>query len=224
MVTKTDLQEALSLQFTDIQKLLDDSVAKIREEIIDRLVLENKKLSDRISILDEKVVDLEKKMEANLQYQRSSSVVISGIPSDVNHYDLEGIVLKLFNTICYHSISTRDIIACHRISNKSSRVLIKFVNKKDAISLLDGKFALNNVDRVDIGLQQDDKLYIEEHLSPYISNLAYQCRCLRRNNKIAKIKINKGIVKILKTGEEEQLKWHDILHINDINKLFPVIE
>ena len=149
MVTKTDLQEALSLQFTDIQKLLDDSVAKIREEIIDRLVLENKKLSDRISVLDEKVVELEKKMEANFQYQRSSSVVISGIPSHVEHTALEGMVLKNFNTICYHSITSRDIIACHRISNKSSRVLIKFVNKKDAMSFLDGKFALTNVDRVE---------------------------------------------------------------------------
>ena len=224
MVTKPELQEALSKQFTEIKNLLGESISKIREEIINKLTSENNILKERISTLEEKVIAMEKTVEKNLQYQRSSSIVISGIPSDKEHSELEGIAINLFNKTCHHSISSRDIIGCHRISRTSSRVLVKFVNKKDAISLIDGKPTIENARHDDIGLGHDDKLYVDDHLTPYISNLAYQCRCLKRNGKVVKTKVNKGIVKILKANEDGTFLWHDILHIEDINKLFPVTE
>ena len=148
-------------------------------------------------------------------------MVIAGIPIVVDHSDLEGNVIKLFNAVCYHTINPRDIIACHRISQKSPRVLVKFINKKDAISLLDAKVVINNLNNEDIGLGFCEKLFVEEHLTPYIGNLAYLCRCLKRENKIIQTKVAKGIVKILKPGENGTLKWFDILHIDDIKKLFP---
>ena len=113
-----------------------------------------------------------KKVETNLQYQRGSSVVISGvvisgIPITVIHTELEGIVIKLFNAVCENTISARDLIACHRISKSSPRVLVKFLNKKDANSLLGAKLTVNRLKNEDIGLGYCDKLFIEDHLTLY---------------------------------------------------------
>ena len=172
MVTKQELQEALANQSTNLKKQLDESVSKIRSEIIDTLACEIKKLNDKIVVLEEKLIVMEKKVESNLQYQRGSSVVISGVPITVNHTELEGIAIKLFNEVCENTILPSNIIACHRISKSSARVLVKFVNKKDTISLLGAKLPVNRISNQDIGLGHCDKFFLEDHLTPYISNLA----------------------------------------------------
>ena len=119
-------------------------VSSIRKEIIDTLSQENKKLNEKIIILEDKVLELEKKVEVNLQYQRQSSIVLSGIPQDVEHSKLEEIVLKVFNSICYHTITWRDIT--------SPKVLVKFVNRRDATSFLDGKTTLDKLNNAAIDL------------------------------------------------------------------------
>ena len=132
-----------------------------------------------------------------------------------------GIVINLVNAVCENTISARDLIACHRISKSSPTVLVKFLNKKDAISLLGVKLTVNRLKNEDIGLGYCDKLFIEDHLTPYISNLAYQCRCLKRNHKIVQTKVIKGVVKILMSTNDGTLKWFDILHTEDIIGHFP---
>ena len=62
MVSKTQLDEALHEQTVTIENKINDSINKIREEIIDRLLLENTKLSTRIKEIEENVVVLEKSM------------------------------------------------------------------------------------------------------------------------------------------------------------------
>ena len=65
------------------------------------------------------------------------------------------------------------------------------------------------------------KFFLEDHLTPYISNLAYQCRCLKRERKIVQTKVIKGSVKILMSTHDGTLKRFDILHIEDIKGHFP---
>ena len=60
MVSKTQLDEALHEKTVIIENKINDSINKIREEIIDRLLLENTKLSTRIKELEENVAILEK--------------------------------------------------------------------------------------------------------------------------------------------------------------------
>ena len=166
MVTKVELTEALAAQSVVIQQKLDESVSAIRAEIIDKLTEENKKLHEKIDIQEMKIIDLEKRFEQNLQYQRFSSVLVSGIPMDVQHQNLEGINIKIFNTVCYHTISNRDIVAVHRVSKTSAKVLVKFVNKRDATCLLESKNALAEVDMESIGLGHCEKIFVDEHLTP----------------------------------------------------------
>ncbi len=221
VLTTKDLEEGFANQKSTFQTMLDESVAAIRTEIISRLTVENENLKKRIHSLQVKVNDLEKDFESNLQYQRKSNVVITGIRENVIHDELEGIVLTVFNNVCLHDINSRDIVACHRLSKKTNNVLVKFVNSKDATALLDSKDAINSMNLNDTGLANNcEKIYVQEHLSPYISNLAYRCRCLKRENKVEKTKIQKGIVKVL-VKDENGFSWSNIQHISDIVKLIP---
>ena len=219
MVTKAELAEALAAngekQLEAFKNELNEGISKIRSEIIERLTEENSKLKETIVKLDKKVVDLEIKVEANLQYQRFASVVISGIPASIDHRDLEESALKIFNHISNYEITQRDLVAVHRISAKSSRVLCKFLNRRDATCVLDGKGSLVSYDN------QGEAIYVEGHLTPYISDLAFKCRCLKRQKLILKTNVRKGVVRICKETEDGEEKWFIINHVVDITNHFP---
>ena len=106
----------------------------------------------KVDELEDKVTELEKSLESNLQYQRQSNVLISGIPNHVEHSALEDVVLKLFNAVCYHNISGRDVVAVHRVSSSSSKVLVKFLNRKDASAFLEAKSAFTSMEKEGLGL------------------------------------------------------------------------
>ena len=111
MVTKKDLMEALAQQSAEINSNMDRTVKKIKEDILLVIKEENDKMNIKIVELENKVVELEKSLKQNLQYQRSSNVVVSGIPANIEHEQLEGIFRTLFNSVCPHNMNSRDLIA-----------------------------------------------------------------------------------------------------------------
>ena len=220
VLSQKDLDESLAksrdTQTATIKALLAESIAIVREEIISTLSEENKKLRERVTVLEEKVESLESKLEQNLQYQRNSSVIVAGLPHGIEHNKLEGIIINIFNTVCFHNITPRDIVACHRLSAISGSVIVKFVNKKDAVALLQSKMALKELDKTTIS--PDCKgIYVNEHLTPFVGALAYKCRCLKRNGKIYQTKVEKGVVKIL-TNKGGSFRWYIINNIYDLNE------
>ena len=174
MVTKQELAQALAEQSSKLKTEMEG----MKNTIIDAVTQENEKLKQKIGTLENKVVELESNYQANMQYQRNSNVVLTGTPSSIDHSKLEDIVITIFNNVCYHSITSRDIVACHRLSVKSDKVLIKFVNSKDAVAFLDSKSSLEKLNNSSIGLETCNKFFVTDHLTPYISNLAFKCRCL----------------------------------------------
>ena len=67
----------------------------------------------------------------------------------------------------------------------------------------------------EIGLDERGKIYVHEHLTPYISNLAFRCRCIKRQNKTEK---TKDIVKMLVRVGDINFRWINIQPIDDIAK------
>ena len=202
MVSKTQLDEALHEQTVTIENKINDSINKIREEIIDRLLLENTKLSTRIRELEENVVTLEKSVIKNHQYQRNNNIVITGIPKSVEHDNLEDQCIKILNGINEQKIiNKRDLEACHRISVVNNGVVMKFVNRKDANECLKNRFNLKDMNKDSVGLPMHTKLFIDEQLSPYISKLAYMCRCLKRSNLVSKHKLQMELSKFCCKGK-----------------------
>ena len=225
VLTQKDIQEALATALAEqtktISAQIDSSISPIRNEIINTLKDENKKLHERLVTLENKnddlesrVIQLETKLEGNLQYQRNVSVIISGIPRAITHANLEGTVIEIFNKVCYHSITHRDIVACHRLSLKTDNVIVKFLNKKDAVALLGSVMSIKDLDKSFI--PDCCNLYVNEHLTPYMSSVAYQCRCLKRSKVIYQTKVENGVVKIL-SNKDGIFKWFNIYKEEDIN-------
>ena len=99
------------------------------------------------SILEIRVVNLEKQLSKNEQYGGRSNVEMSGISNQIPDHDLEGNIIK----ICKDSdinISLMDIEGCHRLpigrntTNTMKRVILKFVNQKHSEAMLQRKKTL----------------------------------------------------------------------------------
>ena len=60
---------------------------------------------------------------------------ITGIPQNIEHNQLEGKVIQVLNKIGCNIISD-NVEACHRISSKNDRVIIKLSRRKDCQQVL----------------------------------------------------------------------------------------
>ena len=96
------------------------------------------------NILENRIVNLEKQLSKNEQYDRRNNVEISGISNQIPDRDLEENVVN----ICKDSdinISPMDIEGCHRLplgrnsTNTTERVIVKFVNRKHSEAMLQRK-------------------------------------------------------------------------------------
>ena len=216
VLTKHDLDGSLTNLKTEFQAMLDESVNKVKEEIMNRLLEDNERLRKEVTALKTKVVELEISHQENLQYQRSENVIIKGIPGEINHDELEKTVITLFNNVCSYKITERDLVATHRLSAKTSNVISKFINRKDALALKDAYKEIDKLDYTKAGLSFCKNIKVEDHLTMYTSNLAFRCRDLVRNGKLHKTKCQRGKVKVIFDDGDT---WHHISHISDLKDL-----
>ena len=93
--------------------------------------------------------------------------------------------------------------ACHRVSKKSSDVVCRLINRRAVEDTLRNWKKLTKYDLAKLGLTTPaPELYVNWHLSPYRSTIAYYCRKLKRANKIEKMSTRKGNIKILMNAED----------------------
>ena len=82
------------------------------------------------SLLSNKVANMERQSWGNNQYSRRECLDIIGIPSEVDAAVLEEKVLNIFGKLgC--DVPPERIEVCHRMSKKSSTVIVKFTKRKD---------------------------------------------------------------------------------------------
>ena len=111
--------------------------------------------------LSQRVVDLERQCWANAQYSRRECLEVVGIPRSVDDNALEEKVIQVFEKVgC-------NIEACHGITKKNGRVIVKFSGRKDCQNVLSVKKNLQKLKMEDIGLTRDNKVFINHSLCPY---------------------------------------------------------
>ena len=81
-------------------------------------VLKNKKLKAKIEDTKDLIFDLDCRIIQNEQYSRRESVIISGIPDNILHNDLEPTVLRTLKAIGLKNISSYEITTCYRLYKK----------------------------------------------------------------------------------------------------------
>ena len=234
VITKKDIDSSITNMSANLtssfQSMLDNSIEEIKNTIIENLRISNQNLQLRVNSLESEVKDLreahvalERRTEAALQHGRLEQVVISGIPVEVEHENLEEKSMCLLNEIKNVQIQSRDIVACHRLG-KNNDTIIRFLNRKDADDCFENRIKLRDINREEYGLAPGSKIYIRENLSPYISKLAYYCRELKRKGYIEKVTTFKGIIKIFRTAENNRSARSVIGHKNDLLNIFPNLD
>ena len=229
MVTQAQLNEGLEKLRTDLTTIINESILSVKDALILNLTEANKNMSAKIQALEDKVVNLETQLQANLQYNRQNNILISGIPAEVEHEALENISIGIINKCCSGVVvSADDVQGCHRLSPKNPDVVCRVVNKKYVEKTLANRIKINNLsddDKTLLGLPtRTDEIFLNEHLSPFNAKLAFYCRRLKKNNFINRMSTKKGIVKIEGYFGSAVFSWKTIGHFNDLQNLFEDLE
>ena len=75
-----------------------------------------------------------------------------------------------------------------------------------------------------VGLPENaDKIFLNEHLTPFNAKLAFYSRRLKKNGHIANFSTKKGVIRIL-TLTDDSPKWITVGHHKDLIRLFPDLE
>ena len=131
---------------------------KVREEIrklndsFSKLECEFSVAKQVNSLLSSRLPNMERLCWANAQYSRRECIDFIGIPSEVNADDLEEKVVNIFEKLILH-IAPNRIEACHRVTEKSTTVIVKFSHRKDCQQVLAVKKDLRKVKMEDVDLQ-----------------------------------------------------------------------
>ena len=160
------------------------------------------------------IFDLDCRIIQNEQYSRRESVIISGIPDNISHNDLEPTVIRTLKAIGLKNISSYEITACHHLYKKRNdkfpaKTIIRFTNRKAV------EFCLKHRDRL-IEIKNDLKMNLRfyESLCNANQEVVRECFKLKKYGQINNYYIQTGFVKIInKVGDRPLKIYHpDIYH------------
>lgn len=148
--------EAVKKALRELAKKIDGMAENVGQ--ISGLVEDVKKLNNLLAQKDEKIAELEKRVNDLEQYTREEDVVISGLKTTHHTYSnvirgessevdltegekqtLEEQVIKFFNSSDI-SIHKESIAACYTLPKRNGQIertiILRFVNRKQKIELL----------------------------------------------------------------------------------------
>ena len=136
-----------------------------------------------------------------------------GIPETINEDNFENTIIEACKNINI-DVSETDIEACHRLSvrrnatNANKRVIVKFVNRKHAESIMSKKFTLSSTDFSRLNI--NNKVYVNPSVFPYYRYLWGRCKDLQRRKMIHHVFCLGSVVAIKLTDQSLPLKiYHD---------------
>ena len=151
------------------------------------------------------------------QYSRRECEEVVGIPSSVEHYQLEPTVCRILHHIGVN-ISEDKIEACHRLGRNSDRTIVKFSSRKDSEHMMNVKKDFKDLDATDLHLPAGTRLYINDSLRPYCRGLWNETKKLGNKKKTFSYFTGNFTVRI---RLQEKSSYSIITHIDDLNVPFP---
>ena len=193
-------------------RMLNKNFAKLESEL-----LATKKVN---SELGKYVTELQRQCWTNAQYSRRECLEVTGIPQNIEHNQLEGKLIQVLSKVGCNIISD-NVEACHRISSKIDRVIIKSSRRKDYQQVLSVKKDLKNLNMDDVGLPENTRLFVNQSLCSYYRVLWSKSKKLLSMGKINNFHISKGTIKIKIQEGNTPLS---ITHNADFEKYFPDVD
>ena len=140
---------------------------------------------------------------------------VFGIPRPVDDNSLEEKVVHVFEKVgC-------NIEACHRITERNDRVIVKFSRRKYCRQVLSVKKNFQKLKMEDIGLTGDNKVFINHSFCPYYRLLWSKSKVLLNMGKINRLMVSNGTVKVKIREISASIS---ITHAGDFTKYFPGVD
>ena len=196
-----------NIGWLDKIRKLNDNFPKLEADV---------KIAKNINnLLSQRVVDLERQCWANVKYSRRECLEIVGTPCSVDDNSLEEKVIQVFEIVgC-------NIEACHRITKRNDRVIVKVSRRNDCQQVLSVKKNLQKLKMEDIGLTGDNKVFINPSLCPYYRALWSKSKVLLNMGKINRLMVSNGTVRVNISKIRTPIS---ITHADDFTKYFPDID
>ena len=160
------------------------------------------------NVLENRIVNLEKQLSKNKQYGHRNNLELSGISNQIRDQDLEEKVVKISKDSDI-DIPPMDIEGGHRFplgrksTNRTKRVIVKFVNRKHSEAMLQQKKDINS----------KNKVFLTHSLCPYYRFLWGKCKDMQRKGRISQFFCLGAVVTIRVTENSPAIK---ILHERDL--------
>ena len=171
------------------------------------------------SLLQERVIDFERKCWANAQYSKRECLEVAGIPKSVKQNELEDKVLRIFKKFS-SDIPSDNIEACHRVG-RHNNVIIKFSKRKDCQQIFSVKKDLSKLDMKEVDLPEGTQIFVNQSLCPYYKSLWSKSKKLRSLGKIHSFFISNSTIKI---KLQENSNPESITHSSEFDKFFPDVD
>ena len=213
VTTDTD---ALSKLKDNMRVMVDklNEIVKVNCSMLEKLKFlsdENSKLMEANDNLYDELYEHKVGLTSLDQYGRRENVEFVNIPETIPQEQLMKHITEVMKSI-HIKVTEKDVHNLHRIGKKSSHrprnVIVRFVNRKTAFTLLKNKKKLKSTNY---------KYYITENLCPYNKQIFNRLYKHKKNNELHSLWSYNGNV-FCKVNEEDE-RVH-VQHLDDIDDLF----
>lgn len=212
----------------DLSTLIENSISNLESKLLNIIKEQRQRLDEQ----DERILELENKLNLSDQYCRRNNLEIGGIPKSFEDNDLEEIIINIYNNLSDDiKISSSDIEACHWLDKRKSKVIVRFINRKFCYSMLKNRKNIKDLDLSFLSKSIDEsensgdnkkanpvKIYISENLCPTFKFLWFRCRDLYSNYIIHSYWSWNGIVQYKIKEDSVPIK---IFSMDDLLDAFP---
>lgn len=212
---KEDLVEML-LKSEELEARFEDKIKNLYIFIGEKLDVKRD--------FEARLIEVERGISLNNQYERRDTVEIVGVPTDVPQKDLENKVIDIFS-VAGVQVSSSDFQAVHRLNGKNKNTVIaKLTNRKHAQSVKYNRKSLRmlsgeNSTRLNVGA--DAKIYINDSLCGPFLFLMGLCNTMFKKKLLAGFWTVNGCIKIkLNDDDKGEGAVVGVTHIADLFYLF----
>lgn len=164
------LTDSLDFAHAEIETLKQQLAKEVEKNA--NLSTEKATSEARCAVLEKRNEELEKRVVLLEQYSRSTNLEIQGVVQQADE-SIPSILSKIGDAIS-ETISENDIERCHRVpardNHKRGNIIIQFKSRaKRDIALAKAK--KTNLTNKDLGFDDSETVYINEHLCPTMKKL-----------------------------------------------------
>lgn len=204
----------------------DVTAVRAQQEQLLGLLEEVKQLRLQNAEKDQRIVDLERRVDELEQYSRVNDVVITGIKirprsyaravaadsGELSDQEIQSVEQQVVSYLQSRGIETdlEHIEACHPLPTKNGRppaVIMRFTNRKKKIALLKQGRKLKGTN-----------VFINEHLTKKNADIARIAQQLRNQGKIQQTWVTNCKIFIKLNGTPEEAKALVVKRIEDLDK------